>query len=1241
MSATAGHSRKWTPEQLQAIHTTNAGILVSAAAGSGKTAVLAERCAQLVCADKDPCEVDELLVVTFTEQAAAEMKSRIALALRRRYQQAPTPRLARQLALVEHAQVSTLHGFCVRLLRRHFQQLELDPAFEVLDGDEARLLRSEIARELFDQQYDKSKNERFRQLIDYYGQGDDDALIRQMLRTHDLLRSLIDPRDWMDSAYRRIDQSINDKFADTPLGSELYRVVGQSLDSIIDEAVSGKQILEFFLGFDRYLQVLSDLIPTLDKWQDTFKKCGLDALVQQYQNYKIFRIPNVPDDTSGKNLAREVLEELKSSITDKHLATLLRFTTAQWLEGLRTTLPYVGLFLDLVREFDRRYAQAKREIRVVDFSDMEQFALRILRDGSAPDGRLIPSPIARLCHRQFKHVLVDEYQDINAVQDAILNLVSHDCLEPPRPARFPPNLFCVGDIKQSIYRFRLAEPKRFIDRQTRLNESGSEGKIIHLQSNFRSRGPLLKAINAVFTRLMSCEEVEIVYDKSHHLSPGQEFPADDHPGCFTGSPIELHLVPAKADQRKAVAGRDDTGSEDAEPFDRSEVEATLIARRIRQMMGMDGHPRSQITEKDSTGQWIRRPIRYRDIVILLQALVRKAEHFAEVLRRHGIPVHADGGSGFFSAIEIHDILSLLRLLDNLRQDMPLAAFLRSPLANLPDPEESLARIRIAYPLEKAPTFHEAVLSYAHEQKDELAAALRDLLDKLNRWRQLAQTRPLAELLWTIYDQTGYLAYCSGLPSGQQRTANLIALHERARQFGSFQQQGLYRFLRFMDQLASEDDPAQPSIWSEADDAVRIMSIHKSKGLEFPVVFLPDLGKRFNTENENGPILADRSAFLGFKVPDPERNIRYPSLAHILVKQTIHQQMLAEQMRLLYVAMTRAKEHLVLVGTVKQDKSDYWKSLWSGRTHPPTAGELMSANCMLDWIGPLAYAVGEPHLRLTAHAALDLEKPISPDYAQPSEDKLLTYARLTPLNPPPVVSPEAQQVIDRLTWSYSAAQYTHLPAAQSVTGWTKHNVKNHNSGNTTFFSANQKLAVPRCIAENLIPSATDRGNATHLVLQYLDFACPCTGDDLDRQIQSMLDRKLISATQAALVERPAIEWFIQSEIGQLIRRPDMELRRELPFYLACPPEMFAGDPSSDPMDQVMIRGRMDLVVIGPSDLSIIDYKTDNITAAQVPDRTTVYAGQMELYRQALQAITDRPLKAIYLAYLTPRQIQKVS
>ncbi len=485
-------------------------------------------------------------------------------------------------------------------------------------------------------------------------------------------------------------------------------------------------------------------------------------------------------------------------------------------------------------------------------------------------------------------------------------------------------------MKQSIYRFRLAEPDRFIRRLDQyrgdgVSENGGSGQVIHLRANFRSRSPLLDAINGVFERLMTEAAGNVGYDESHRLVAQLEFPEPKTAATFTGSPIELHLLPAAVGSGAADS---DEPSEDEKELDRTEREALFVAHRIRQIMGMDGAAPMHVMDRNPQGVMQPRPIRFKDIVILLRSMQFKADQFSRMLEQAGIPAHADSSTGFFESMEVRDVLSLLHLLDNQRQDIPLAAVLRSPLAGIAQPEDALARVRLAFPAGPgALPFHDAVVKYQTEKDDELAATLRDFFLKLHEWREIAQRRPLDELIWRIYQQSGYLAFCSGLPGGDQRVANLLELHERAAQFGTFQRQGLSRFMRFVESLRDESDLGMPSVASEADDVVRIMSIHRSKGLEFPVVILADLGKAINLQDCQGTILVDRNAGLGLEVVDEARSVRYPSLASTRVQGRLRQQALAEELRVLYVAMTRAQEHLICVGSCGEKSPPAWLSRW--------------------------------------------------------------------------------------------------------------------------------------------------------------------------------------------------------------------------------------------------------------------------------------------------------------------------
>jgi ATP-dependent helicase/nuclease subunit A len=1215
--------------------------LVSAAAGSGKTAMLAARCAHLVCEAAEPCDVDELLVVTFTEAAAAEMKSRIHAALRERAAARDSERLRRQVAMVDHASVSTLHSFCARVLREHFHSVGLDPAFTVMDGDEASLLRRETARELFDDHYELDATGDFQRFIDAYGEGDDARLIRRVIHTHELLASLVDPDAWLVRSRQRIAEATDGPLEESELGRELVRNLSRAIADIRARCDRAIELVRGLHKFPKYVEALGEWSNVLRFWDETLANDGIDALAEEVAGLELPRLSAVPNSVPGKELAKSAVDSVRESLTKGSFRDLLRFTTEQWQEGLRATLPHAEVFLSLVEEFAKRYRAGKDASRVVDFTDLERLALQVLSDGPPADRKA--SAAARSYHERFKHVLVDEYQDINEVQDAILALLSRECVcdEPGAIG----NLFCVGDVKQSIYRFRLAEAARFLARQRLFREQPDRGELIDLQNNFRSRGPLLEAINAVFERLMSESAVDITYDDTHRLRPGLPYPAQDGSPCFVGSPIEMHLLPTEL-----VNGDDEpVESADDDELDRSEREAVLVAQRIRQLTGLDGSKPMCVAEKDKSGRLTTRAIRFGDIVILLRSIRYKSEQYAQVLRRAGIPVHAQSGTGYFDSTEIRDMLALLSVLDNQRQDIPLATVLRSPIANLPRPEDAFARVRMAFPMagEQAVPFHDALVRYANERDDGVAAQLKGFLAQLDAWRQLAHRRPLAELIHTIYEQSGYPAFCAGLHDGEQRVANLMDLHERASHFGSFHRQGLSRFMQFLDALRDEMDLGQPSIASEADNVVRVMSVHRSKGLEFPVVFLPDLGKRINFSDCQGTILADRSAGLGMAVVDEARMIRYPSLASVLVQQRLRQQALAEELRVLYVAMTRAREHLILVGTCDARQSDGWSSKWAAHAGPFPDDMVLGAKCLLEWLGPVAAAAsgaGDPIIHITAHSAEEVASWQALHGRRPTlSAEQSALADLQPLEPPPAGNEDARQTIDRLTYRYAFEPFTTLADAESVTG----RAKAHREGEApaeprigvtpgsagaspSRALAGRELVRPRFLTEQVV-SPIDIGTATHLVLMHFDFALA----GIDQQIESMVDRRLVTPAQAAAVDRAAINWLLGTDVGSLLRSNATRLRREVPVHFAVPAQ---GLPDSrDPHDRVMVRGRIDVLVRDPAGLALIDYKTDNVTADAVPARAREYASQLDQYRKAIEQIIRAPIRATHLIFLKPRII----
>lgn len=1185
-----------TPAQQQAVVTVDKSLLVSAAAGSGKTTVLADRCVHLVCDAEPPCDVDELLVVTFTEAAAAEMKTRIGQSLRRRFHEQPTDNLARQLALIDQAQVSTLHGFCARLLRQHFHIANIDPAFRILDGDEARLLRLQIARELFRDSYDGLPG--FAQFIDCYGEGNDERLACLLVDTHEMLCSLTDPNSWLKEADRRLTECATGSLEDAQLGEVLREWVDNELRDLqrrCDGALRQLRQINFPI-YERYVK--ENFVPVIADLRSTFQSDGLDALVESL-DFKFPSLPRTPKTLPNKERATAAIEDLKTCMNKGTWREVLRFSSLQWQQGMRATLPHARTLFELIKQFAIRYRRAKDLSRSLDFADLERYTLKVLSE----KGR--PSKTAGACHGRYRHVLVDEYQDINELQDEILKLVSHG-----------PNLFCVGDVKQSIYRFRLAEPARFLEREKLFRDGQSVGKVIDLQQNFRSRKPLLEAINSVFERLMTAEAAEIQYDQHHRLIHGQTFPPAEDGRTFAGAPIELELL-AKSENEE-------------EELDQLEREAEFVAGRIRQMMGMEpGTTPMLIADRDPAAAPILRPIRFSDIVILLRTMRYKSEQFARILAEQQIPVHADSVTGYFESMEVRDMLALLQLLDNQQQDIPLAALLRGPLANLTDADDALARIRLAYPGETP--FHQAVTRYAAEKQDDLAKQVGKILADLGRWREAAGRRPLHEVIWDIYAETGLLALCEGLPAGAQRVANLLYFHERAATFASFQRQGLGHFLEFLESLREESDIGLPATSSRAADVVRIMSVHRSKGLEFPVVFLPDLGKGINLQDTQGSILLDRELGIGLAVVDELRRVRYPSLAWTLVKNRLHRQAMAEELRVLYVAMTRAKEHLVMVGTTTEKCLQCWQSQWTGHVGPLPSGEVLGARCILDWIGPLAAALGTSTFRTTFHTG-----------EPPTEPKKTTAAAPASQSPQEESdpSPAADAVIQRLTFRYPHQHLAQTPAAQSVTGRKELAEPEDLPEVIRAAPLPRVLERPDFLVEQVAFSATERGTATHLVLQHLDFRRTCDAADVANQIAELVARRAISAAAAKEVDQEAIVWFATSDIGKLLRQNADRLRREIPVYFIAPSFTSPGSPvegeNAASLDQVMVRGRLDLLLPLADGNVIVDYKTDAVNDEKSAKlRAEEYRPQMNLYRHAIERITGKPVKDVHLVFMRPR------
>ncbi len=1176
-------SRAWTAEQIEAIETTDTCLLVSAAAGTGKTAVLVERVIRRLTDPIAPVDVDRLLVVTFTEAAAHEVRARVREALHREV--AARPELQGQLALVDRAWISTLHSFCLRLLRKHFYLLELDPLFRVAGEEEALLLRLQAIDEVFESRYDRG-TEAFLDLVAAYaGPGGDRRLKRLVLDLHAFAVTQPDPEGWLAAAARAFRVPEGWEVEDLPWAGALLETArlelgraaglleaaarlavrpggpGTWLDVLLEEAAAVRAAAA---GLDRGWEAARELVGSLAFGRLPAHRGEVD--------------PAVKEQAQGlRDEARGLVRKLKTTCFDR--------SSEEMVAELRALADRMDCLVDLTLEFDRHYAAVKAAGLLLDFSDLERYCLRLLRRG---DG---PSAVAAELRETFHEVLVDEYQDINPLQDAILELVSRGPGDPR------PNLFMVGDVKQSIYRFRMAAPALFLSRYRAYpTQPGLPCRRLPLSVNHRSRPELLHAVNFLFRQLMTEGVGELAYDREAELKPARGPVAES-------LPVEVHLV-------ERGHGDDEDASE---PLEAVEREARVIARRIRQLVAADP---PELLIADASGP--RRP-RYRDFAVLLRATRGQANLVMETLRLEGVPACGELATGYFQAAEVQVMLALLRLLDNPRQDIPLACVLRSPLVGLGPAE--LVEVRLG----ATGDFWDAVQASGDVR-------VRKFRERLERWRTLARRGPLADLLATVYRETGYCEYVGAMPGGAQRQANLQALHDRARAFDRYAARGLVSFLGLLEGLEeAEEDLGAAVAVGEEEDAVRVMSVHRSKGLEFPVVFLADLGRRFRLVPDQPDLLFHRQLGLGPAVVDTAAQVVYPSLAQRAVLARLRLESLAEEMRILYVAMTRARDHLVLVGSVRglERALTAWQAVVAGHRDWPLPDALLAgASTPLEWMG-MALA---RHPRLArdlpeadclpadeaAHFELVLWKSVPPGRSvwRPDESS----------EPRPTDVPSARRVacFERsLNWRYPYPALARAAAKVAVTEL---------KGRTWPQEEEDAARVPVSAAPG---PGLEAGTATHLVLRHLALDRLLDAEDVGRQIADMVRRELVSAEAAALVDRASISRFFAGPLGSRLRSAGARVWREVAFTLAVPAEeVHPWLPLEQARgEQVLVQGVIDCLVEVEDGLMLVDFKTDRVGAGGLTALAERYAPQLRLYARAAATILRRPVVRACLHFLS--------
>lgn len=1278
------HKVTWTLQQRQAIEARDCDVLVSAAAGAGKTAVLVERITRRLLDESRPVDIDRLLVVTFTEAAAAEMRQRIGQALEEKLQQTlDNQHLQQQLARLPRAAISTIHSFCSRLLRRYFYRLGLDPDFRVMDEKETALLRYETVDRVLERRYEL-RDEELEKLVDQYGGRNGDEAIKQLiLHLYEFQTSLPQPEQWQADMLAMFHSCRGDKFDSLPWVRTILHMTEREIARAEEMLARAYSLCHKPGGPARYAEILAGHREMVAGIRKIMRGGQWDAIAQSFGEFK--RLPPIrttPEmDEALKEQAKKLNNDAREIVKDVQKKYFQRSAEDLAQEAYRLA-PTAELLFDLLNSFTAAYAAVKQRRAVLDFADLERFALKLLTERGA-DGSLQPSDIAREVRRRFDEVLVDEYQDTNGVQDCILAMVARNSGEDSATG----NRFMVGDIKQSIYGFRLTDPGLFLAKyQSFSRREGAKQRRIDLMANFRSRREIVWGINFIFRQLMTPGLAGVAYDEKTELKYAAEYPPlpfqsdADKP---SDPRLEFYLLERQKDGQGMPSGDDNSDEEELEPLER---EARLIAGRIRQLVGdpATGAGRGTLVWDKDRNEY--RPARYRDIVVLLRSLRGRANQVLDVFRQMGIPAYADLSSGYFDSVEIKVMLSLLQILDNPRQDIPLAAVLRSPIVNLS--AEELAQIRLA---DRTGEYYDAVQAAARQPGD-LGKKLTAFLHKLEQWRTAARRLPLGQLVWYLYRETGFYDFAGAMPRGRQRQANLRGLHDRAREFDGFAGQGLFRFNRFMERLQEqEEDLGEARTLGEGENVVRIMSIHKSKGLEFPIVFLADLGKKFNEQDHQGDILLHKDLGLGLYVVDPQAQIKYPSLAHMAVKERLRLDALAEEMRILYVAMTRARERLILVGSQKDlpGTCEKWMAELTTEKWSLSDRSLTRAKCYLDWLGPaLARHRQGGALRTCGSAGCE---PVNTDVAaDPSsweiwvegvtevpqwmfparvEDRAdgIPWEKLRRLEPVGVatLTPERKAYyIQKLLWRYPGAELAHLPAKVSVTELqqlafppgTGLEAKRQGTAGQAFITRRPRFVLA---GRNRI-SAAERGSLTHLVLQHLDLSQNLREKDiLAREMERLIEEKFLTEEQMAAVDIAAIEAFFQSPLGRRLLKNPSNVEREIPFTLrlsarevygaslpAAPamgghpraPATRAGkDNLQSRLDEeyVIVQGIIDCLVAESGGFLLLDFKTDQVSRASVCRVAAHYEEQMRQYVRAIETIRHLPVQEAYLYFFSAR------
>ena len=1205
---------KWTKEQSDAIYKKGSNILVAAAAGSGKTAVLVERIIQKIL--NDGVDIDKLLVVTFTNAAASEMRERVLEAIYKKLDEEPeNENLQKQIILLGKSNICTIHSFCLDVIKNNFFEIDLSANFRIASEEEIELLKQEVIEDVFERLYEE-QDEEFEKLVNTYTEyRGDEALKEIALNIYKFMQSSPFPNEWLEEKVNMFERKEGQAdFSESIWGEILLK----NLKEELLDAINGLKLVREKL--ERY--------PELEKWALTIAT-DIDGLKGLYDSaneswdkaylYKEnLKFKSWPIDRKLEHLAKDEAQDSRKMIKDKimkHVGNILTYDSDAAFNDVYAMKEILEKLKNVIFEFDKNFKDKKRERNIIDFNDIEHYALKILVKKDE-DGNCIPTDVAKKYQEKFEEIAIDEYQDSNQVQEYILNVVSRNN-----------NIFMVGDVKQSIYKFRQACPELFLGKYENysLENANEKGLKIQLFKNFRSRKNVLDVTNVVFENIMSKTLGDIDYNENEYLNLGASYEEVEN-GVGTA---ELDIIDLNDDEPiSAWIGdeeeQDDYVVEEIKALEKEEIEASHVAQRIEELI----NKKYQVFDKKLGF----REITYKDIVILLRSTSKSAPIFEKELLKRNIPVFSDSSNEYLDTIEIQTITNLLKVLDNPIDDIPLVAVLRSEIGKFTDNE--IVEIRLA---KRDVSFYESLLVAKDNLEEPLKGKVNKFLEDLNKWQNESDYLSLAELIWNIYVDTGFYNYVGLMPNGSLRQANLKMLFERAKEYEKTSFKGLFNFIRFVEKLKSgSSDMSAAKIIGENENVVRIMSIHKSKGLEFPVVFLSCTSKRVNLQDLNSNLLFHQKYGIGPQYINYEKRVEYSTAAKDALKIISRDETISEEMRVLYVALTRAKEKLIITGTCKDYEKDNAKKNEFLRIYNTSSGKinpllLKKYITYLDWI-LLVIKSNELKDDLIKVRILKTK-----DIVSKEDEKEVTIKEFD-------FSKEIENIEElekEFNWEYPNMIATNLPIKSTVSKIKEMKPEVDNNSIDFERMSNKEIGI-----EALKPNFMDeedtkitgarRGTLMHLFLQKINLKEEYDIAKLENLREKLIAKGIILDEEKNSINLNKIMTFINSDFAKKLRECE-KIEKEKAFCIKIKAsEIF--EEAND--EDILVQGIIDVYGITKNgDIILADYKTDFVE--NEIELVNKYQKQLEIYKDALEKGLLKKVNEVYIYSLCLNKDIKLS